>query len=179
MPVSAIAVLTCLVIGVSDGDTLTAKCPVPRGPDVVKIRLSGIDAPEKNQAFGRVSKQSLTALTQNKAVDVECHKVDRYDRHVCKVAAGGIDVGLQQVRAGMAWHYKAFEREQSPDERAAYSSSELSAQVAKRGLWQDAEPVPPWQWRKAHPCAFNRPASSWRTSIRNARHEPSTPNQRR
>jgi endonuclease YncB( thermonuclease family) len=72
-------------------------------------------------------------------------------RRQCKVAAGGIDVGLQQVRAGMAWHYKAFEREQSPDERAAYSRSELSAQVAKRGLWQDAEPVPPWEWRKAHP----------------------------
>jgi endonuclease YncB( thermonuclease family) len=150
MPTTAIAVLTCLVVGVSDGDTLTARCRTELGAEVVKMRLFGVDAPEKGQAFGQVSKQSLTALTRDKAVEASCHKIDRYGRQVCKVATGGVDVGLQQVRAGLAWHYKAFEREQSPDEWVAYSKGELAAQIAKRGLWQDAEPVPPWEWRKSH-----------------------------
>lgn len=134
------------VVGVADGDTITVL-----DADKVqhKIRLTGIDAPEKKQPFGNRSKQSLSDMVFDKTVTVETDKRDRYGRELGKVLAGGEDVNLEQVRAGMAWHYKAYERTQSVIDRQAYADAENEAKAAKRGLWVDAEPTPPWEWR--HP----------------------------
>jgi len=151
MPSAAIALLTCVVIGVSDGDTLTARCDSAIGVETARIRISGIDAPEKHQPFGVASRRSLSALTYGKSVEAACHKADRYGRRVCMVASSGTDVGLEQLRAGLAWHYKAYANEQSVQERHVYAQVEQGAQAARRGLWQDADPVPPWEWRKAAP----------------------------
>ena len=132
------------VVGVADGDTIT----VLDADNVQhKIRLTGIDAPEKNQPFGNRSKQSLSDMVFNKIVTVETVKRDRYGRELGKVLAGGKDVNLEQVRAGMAWHYKAYECTQSATDRTAYAEAENEAKPAKRGLWVDVEPTPPWEWR--------------------------------
>ena len=132
------------VVGVADGDTITVL-----DADKVqhKIRLTGIDAPEKKQPFGNRSKQSLSDMVFNKSVTVETVRRDRYGRELGKVLAGGKDVNLEQIRAGLAWHYKAYEREQTAADRQAYADAENEAKAAKRGLWVDPEPVPPWEWR--------------------------------
>ncbi len=132
------------VVGVADGDTITVL-----DADKVqhKVRLTGIDAPEKKQPFGNRAKQSLSDMVFNKTVTVETDKRDRYGRELGKVLAGGKDVNLEQVRTGFAWHYKAYERTQPVADRQAYADAENEAKAAKRGLWVDADPTPPWEWR--------------------------------
>jgi endonuclease YncB( thermonuclease family) len=141
---SAWADFTGNVVGVADGDTITVL-----DPDKVqhKIRLTGIDAPEKKQPFGNRSKQNLSDMVFNKTVTVETDKRDRYGRELGKVLAGGKDVNLEQVHAGLAWHYKAYERTQSVADRQAYADAENKARLTKRGLWVDVDPIPPWEWR--------------------------------
>lgn len=132
------------VVGIADGDTVTV---LDSRNEQYKIRLMGIDAPEKKQAFGSRSKQSLSALVFNREVSVEYRKKDRYGRVVGKIVVNGVDANLEQVKAGMAWHYKQYQKEQSADDRAAYASVEEQARVGRRGLWQDNEPIPPWEFR--------------------------------
>jgi len=136
--------ITGYVVGVADGDTITV---LDADKMQHKIRLTGIDAPEKKQPFGNRSKQSLSDMVFNKTVTVETDKRDRYGRELGKVLVGGKDVNLEQVRAGMAWHYKAYERTQSDTDRQAYADAENEAKAAKRGLWVDVDPIPPWDWR--------------------------------
>lgn len=139
------ATLVGRVVGVADGDTITVL-----DADKVqhKIRLAGIDAPEKKQAFGNRSKECLSDMVFDKAVSVETNKKDRYGREVGKVLVGGIDANLLQVQRGLAWHYKAYQRDQSQIDLKVYGVAESEAKAARRGLWGDAEPVPPWDWRK-------------------------------
>ncbi|HEY3046091.1 MAG TPA: thermonuclease family protein [Polaromonas sp.] len=132
------------VVGVADGDTVTV---LDAAKVQHKIRLTGIDAPEKAQPFGQRSKQNLSNLVFAKQVVVEAGKSDRYGRTVGKVVVGGIDANLEQVRAGYAWHYKKYEREQSIEDRVAYAAAESSARAARAGLWRDAVQMPPWDWR--------------------------------
>jgi endonuclease YncB( thermonuclease family) len=134
-----------LVIGVSDGDTITV---LDENRHQHKIRLAGIDAPEKRQDFANRSKQSLSDLVYRLHVIVETGKTDRYGRLVGKVSVDGQDVNLEQVRRGMAWHYKAYEREQLPADRQAYTDAENAARAARRGLWGIPAPTPPWEFRQ-------------------------------
>ena len=99
------------VVGVSDGDTITI---LDRAKVQHKIRLSGIDAPEKGQAFGERAKENLSKLVFDRQVEAECHKRDRYGREVCKVMLGLSDVNLEQLRTGMAWWYREYAKEQTP-----------------------------------------------------------------
>jgi endonuclease YncB( thermonuclease family) len=133
-------------VGVSDGDTITV---LDREKRQHKIRLTGIDAPEKGQAFGERSKENLSRLTFDREVEAYCHKRDRYGREVCKVMRGSVDVNLEQLRAGMAWWYREYAKEQSAEDRASYAAAEDDARVARKGLWQGAKPVAPWEWRRA------------------------------
>jgi endonuclease YncB( thermonuclease family) len=134
------------VVGVADGDTVTV---LDAQRVQHKIRLSGIDAPEKSQPFGNRSKQSLSDLAFDKTVVVETDKRDRYGREVGKVLVSGQDVNLIQVERGMAWHYKAYASEQSANDQRLYEAAETAAKSAKRGLWRDPEPIAPWEFRKA------------------------------
>jgi endonuclease YncB( thermonuclease family) len=102
------------VIHVADGDTITV---LDANKVQHKIRLSGIDAPEKAQPFGDKAKQSLSDLVFGKPVSVETDKTDRYGREVGKVLVDSVDANLEQVRRGLAWHYKAYQREQRPKDR--------------------------------------------------------------
>ncbi|MDM7950091.1 thermonuclease family protein [Hydrogenophaga sp.] len=134
------------VVGVADGDTVTI---VDADRVQHKVRLAGIDAPERAQAFGNRSKESLSELVFSKTVTVETDKQDRYGRSVGKVLIDGKDANLVQVERGFAWHYKAYESEQSPSDRMLYDLAEREARTARRGLWRDADPVAPWDFRKA------------------------------
>jgi endonuclease YncB( thermonuclease family) len=109
------------VVGVSDGDTITL---LDDAKIQHKIRFAGIDGPEKDQAFGERSKQSLSALVFQKRVEARCHKRDRYGREVCAVYVSLRDVGLEQIRQGMAWHYKDYQYEQPTLERLVYRAGE-------------------------------------------------------
>jgi len=132
------------VVSVADGDTITV---LDDTNTQHKIRLAGIDAPEKRQAFGNVSKQSLADMVAGQSVAVEWGKADRYGRKVGKVLLGGLDCNLVQVNRGLAWHYKQYQREQSPTDQQIYSMAEVAARQVQAGLWRDAEPMPPWEFR--------------------------------
>lgn len=140
------ATLSGVVVGVADGDTLTVLDARLRQH---KVRLSGIDAPEKRQPFGQRSKHSLSVLVYGRSVRVEAGKTDRYDRLVGKVTVDGVDVNREQVRRGFAWHYVAYAREQSREDRERYADAERSARAERRGLWALPHPVPPWDFRRS------------------------------
>jgi endonuclease YncB( thermonuclease family) len=133
------------VVRIADGDTLTL---LDSSNTQHRIRLEGIDAPESHQAFGTQSKRSLSDMVFGKDVTVVYQKTDQYGRLVGKILIDGMDVNLAQVRAGMAWHYKEYEREQSVEDRDLYAKAEDEARADRRGLWQDADPVEPSAFRK-------------------------------
>ncbi|MBO9679535.1 MAG: thermonuclease family protein [Acidovorax sp.] len=153
--------LLCLIVGISDGDTLSARCPTEDAAHPylqVKVRLAGIDAPEKAQPYGARAKQALSDLTYLKQARLDCVKQDRYRRSVCNVwvapasAPDGpqtLDAGLTMVTVGMAWWYRAYAKEQTPQARGQYAFAETEAKAKRAGLWADPEPIPPWEWRKS------------------------------
>lgn len=132
------------IVGVSDGDTITV---LDAKNQQHKVRLAGIDAPEKSQAFGQASKKQLSELVFGKAVVVEWQKLDRYGRVVGKVLLDGFDVCIEQIRKGMAWHYKKYAGDQSAGDRQTYAAIEAEAREARLGLWIDESPEPPWDYR--------------------------------
>jgi endonuclease YncB( thermonuclease family) len=153
--------LTGRVVGVADGDTITVLDADRRQH---KIRLGGIDAPEKaknekdkGQPFGQRSKENLSRLVFGKEVRVEWDKRDRYDRIVgkvwvqpasCPTCPKTLDAGHAQITVGLAWWYRKYAKEQSAEDRGAYEFSEQEARAKRVGLWSDPDPVPPWEWRR-------------------------------
>ncbi|MBB1075772.1 thermonuclease family protein [Rhodoferax sp. 4810] len=123
-----------------------------------KIRVEGIDAPEKKQPIGQVSKDNLSRLVFSKEVDVHWDKLDRYQRVVGKVMVASpncsgvcpktFDAGLSQVSAGMAWWFRKYAKEQPAEDLPKYEQAELGAQSCHQGLWGDKAPIAPWDWRK-------------------------------
>lgn len=140
------ATLEGRIVGITDGDTVTL---LDHSQVQHKIRLAGIDAPEKHQNFGNRAKESLSELVYDKVVTVETDKKDRYGRDVGKVLIQGVDASLAQVQRGFAWHYKAYQREQSANDRKLYDFAENDARNGQRGLWRDPYPVAPWEFRRA------------------------------
>ena len=140
------ATLTGKVVKVADGDTVTV---LDATQVQHRVRLAGIDAPESGQPFGQAAKVALSQRVAGRTVEVEWHKRDQYDRLIGKVVCDGIDAGLAQVRAGLAWWYRRFSAEQPPVDRAIYEDAEARAKAAGRGLWSSPDPVAPWDWRKA------------------------------
>jgi endonuclease YncB( thermonuclease family) len=129
-----------LVVSVHDGDTLTVLVERQQ----IKVRLAEIDAPELRQPFGNRSKQSLAELCFQVTAKVEQIARDRYGRSVGKVECAGVDAGAHQVATGMAWVYDRYSKPSSPLYRL-----QDGAKAARRGLWAESEPVPPWEWRRA------------------------------
>lgn len=133
------------VVGVADGDTITV---LDSTNTQHKIRLAGIDAPEKSQAFGQVSKESLSDLVFDKQVTIDWHKQDRYGRTVGKVLVNGVDANLEQIKRGLAWFYKKYQNEQVLQDRLNYLHAQEDAEKSRVGLWIDSEQVAPWEFRK-------------------------------
>jgi endonuclease YncB( thermonuclease family) len=137
-------ILSGVVVMIGDGDTLVV---LDQGNRQQKVRLAAIDAPELRQAFGKVARQHLGELVFRKAVQVEYSGKDRYGRLLGKVTLNGQDINLEQVRAGLAWHYKRYADQQTEADRARYAQAEDEARKEKRGLWKAPQPLPPWQFR--------------------------------
>jgi endonuclease YncB( thermonuclease family) len=144
-------------IRVADGDTITVQTDDNRR---VTIRLQGIDAPERTMPYSQVSRRHLHELVMGKVVTFNPEKLDRHGRTVAVVRfQDGTDVCLAQIEAGLAWHFKRYELEQSREERAAYGAAEVIARAARRGLWRDENPVSPWEFR-ARSQRYEAPVSS-------------------
>lgn len=133
------------IIRVSDGDSVTLLSE----SGTLRVRLAGIDAPESRMPYGREAKAHLAAMVLGKEVQAIVHKKDRYGRTIATLMLNTKDVNLAMLQAGMAWHYQQYVREQTKDQASAYSQSEQLAQTAGRGLWSQADAVPPWAWRQA------------------------------
>lgn len=142
MPLIAASALAALlsgqVISITDGDTLTVLVDQQQ----VKVRLAEIDAPEKAQAFGSRSRQSLTVLCHHRPATVHPVATDRYGRMVAKVSCAGTDAATYQVSTGMAWVFDRYAASSSP-----LYGLQQAAKNARLGLWADASPAPPWTFR--------------------------------
>jgi len=147
------------VVKVTDGDTLTL---IDIHGFSHRVRLAGIDAPEKSQYYGQESTKNLEWLVSNKDVTIEYSRYDRYGRIIGKIMVNQksdafcllidcirkVDIGLEQVKVGMAWHYKFHEKEQTVEDRIFFSAAERTARKSKIGLWKDKNPIPPWKWTR-------------------------------
>lgn len=140
------ATLTGRTVRVTDGDTIVI---LSEGNVQHKIRLQGIDAPERGQAYGTKSKEHLSGRVAGRFVVVEMDKRDRYGRVIGKVMVGGKDVCLEQINAGLARHYKQYQNEQTVFDPQQYADAENEARDARRGLWQDPPAIAPWDYRAA------------------------------
>ena len=130
--------LTGKVVSVTDGDTIKV---LTKDKTQYKIRLVGIDAPEKTQAFGKKSKKNLSKLVANRITDIHYEKKDRYGRILGIVYIDGMDMNLRQLKDGYAWVYRRY------CSRADYYKAEKYARTKKLGLWYDKNPIPPWDYR--------------------------------
>lgn len=125
------------VVGIIDGDTVTLLCH----NRTYRIRLNGIDCPEKGQAYGTAAKEFTAHLLFSKPVTVHIVDIDRYGRYVGDIYLGDIYINAEIVKAGYAWHYKRY------SDSSQLAHYEIEARNNQRGLWQDAHPIPPWQFR--------------------------------
>jgi micrococcal nuclease len=139
--------LEAKVVGVVDGDTIDI---LDGAKKLHRIRLNGIDTPERGQPFFRRAKSALSDLVFGKTVKVDTAGVDKYDRTIGRIYVDGKDVGLAMLEAGMAWHYTKY------DQSKKYADGEEFARAARRGLWIDKNAIPPWDWRKM-PKAERKP----------------------
>ena len=153
---NAHADITGRVVAVTDGDTIK----VLDGSNTEhKIRLTGIDAPERGQPYGTVSRDHLASVVAGKEVKVESTKNDRYGRVLgkvwvqpadCTTCGKTLNANHAQVLAGMAWWYRYYAKEQSPEDRGRYESAEAEARARRWGLWADPNPINPYDWRKSN-----------------------------
>lgn len=145
------------VVAMTDGDTITV---LDADHKQHKVRLLGIDAPEKKQPFGQRSKEHLSELFFGNQVDVEWKKLDRDKRKLGKVMVADpsctmvecpktLDAGLAQITVGLAWWYKKYARNQTKEDRHRYEFAEIEARARKAGLWSEREQVPPWDFRNS------------------------------
>src|SRR5437899_4902962 len=138
----ALADFTGRVVGVTDGDTIK----VLHNGRAEKIRLHGIDCPEKGQPYGTKAKQFVSQLVFGKEVTVKDYGLDnnRFKRTLGEIVlSDGRVVNEELLRAGLAWWYRKY-----VPNRVDLAALEEEARTAKRGLWVDPDPVPPWCWRK-------------------------------
>lgn len=170
------------VVTVADGDSLSVR---DSNGLIHEVRLAGIDAPEHDQPFSRQAKGGLADMVLGRDVRIEWSERDGYGRFVAKVWAiprdapcqspgcpKTLDAGLAQVTAGLAWHYKKYQGDQAEEDRHRYADAETEARLRRTGLWQDADNVPPWDWR--HGLASG-PVKKSRRAIC---HAPDSPNYR-
>jgi endonuclease YncB( thermonuclease family) len=140
---SAIATtITGEVVKVADGDTITILTPER---EQVKIRLYGIDTPERKQPYSRKAGQFTSSLVAGKKVQVEVYDNDRYGRIVGVVFADGVNVNEEILRAGYAWQYRKYCKADFCDD---WLKLEEQAKAAKLGLWSEPKAMPPWEWRR-------------------------------
>ena len=129
------------VVGITDGDTIT----VLRDREQVRIRLYGIDTPERGQAFSKRARQFTSKLVYGKVVEVKVMATDRYGRTVAMIYADKTLLNEELVKAGLAWVYWKYCHHPICE---SWKNFQLGARFDKRGLWADADPIPPWEFRR-------------------------------
>ncbi|CAN7549432.1 thermonuclease family protein [Acidovorax sp. LjRoot118] len=150
MPLPAAALL-CLVVAISDGDTLTARCGPPGAYQQVKVRVAAIDAPERKQAFGQKARQNLAQMCFKRQATLQPIEEDSYGRTVANVRCGGTDVATAQVTAGLAWVYTPY-AERHPH----LAPLQRQARAQGEGLWAQKRPLAPWDYRHRHPRPYGK-----------------------
>jgi len=138
-PVEPGQTFTGKVVEVTDGDTFGLQRSIG---GAVTIRLRGVDAPESAQPYGRAATRTARRLVGGKSVRVSVEEIGRYGRAVASVEVGGADLGALLIGRGLAWHYRQY----APN-ATEYARLQGQARRAARGLWSQANPVPPWTWR--------------------------------
>jgi len=134
-----------LIINVVDGDTVHL---LNDNQEKLKVRLHHIDAPELDQYYGKESKFVLEQLILNKKVTVISDKKDKYKRLLGVISLDEVDVNLEMIKAGAAWHFKKYAKfDQSKDQYLIYDENEYQAKLKKIGLWKE-KAISPWLWRK-------------------------------
>jgi endonuclease YncB( thermonuclease family) len=142
------------VVAVTDGDTIKV---LDSSNVQHKVRLTGIDAPEKAQPFGNASRNHLASLVAGKEVRVESSKTDRYGRVLGKIwvqpgdcpgCGKSLDANHAQILSGMAWWYQQYAKDQPTEDRERYKSAVSEAKENKLGLWSEPNAIPPWAWRR-------------------------------
>ena len=118
--------------------------PGHRLDDLAFLDSNGVSREEVSAALSRI----FNEMVFGKDVTVVYQKTDQYGRLVGKILLDGKDINLEQIKAGMAWHYKEYQREQTPEDRELYAAAEDEARRARRGLWQDPDPIEPSAFRK-------------------------------
>lgn len=127
------------IIKVTDGDTVTL---LANNNKKIKIRLYGIDCPEKGQAYFAQAKDFLSKKIYNKNVQVEIKNKDQYQRSVGIIWINNKNVNIDLLQQGLAWHYKQY------DKSISYAQAEKIAQAAKKNIWSLQKPIAPWEFRK-------------------------------
>lgn len=128
------------VIKVTDGDTMTV---LTKNNKQIKVRLYGIDCPEKGQDYYQVAKNYLATAVHNKNVRVEVQSKDRYQRTVGIIWHNNTNINLNLIQQGLAWHYTDFDKSQS------FANAQEKAKTAKINIWSKKKPVAPWEFRKS------------------------------
>ena len=145
--------LTGRVTHVYDGDTVS----LAAGGRDHRVRLQGIDAPEHDQPYGAAAERHLAGLVLNKEVRLEQMGKDQYGRLLgklwvqprdCKNCGMTLDANLAMLTVGLAWWYRFYKDEQSAEDRGRYEFAEQEARAKRAGLWADANPTPPWDWKR-------------------------------
>jgi micrococcal nuclease len=134
------------VVAVLDGDTVLVvhKAAAQRAGGLMKIRLAGIDAPEKEQDYGAASRSTLKEMVWHRQIRVHTQAVDKYGRTVAQLEMDDLSVNEEMLRRGMAWEYSHYHSDRR------YIAIEQEARRSGRGLWAQRDPIPPWIWRKQH-----------------------------
>lgn len=138
------------VVKVLDGDSLRVK----RGREIIEIRLYGIDCPEWGQDYGNRAKRYTKAKMYKRTVNVEPRDVDRYGRIVALVSSSGRLINRELVRAGLAWMYPKYCREQPLC--SELKKLQNKAKDRRKGLWRAKDPVSPWQWKRRKKASDSR-----------------------
>lgn len=162
--------LSCRVVGVSDGDTLTC---LTSANQQYKVRLHGIDAPESRQDFGTQAKNSLSNMVFSKTVTLNVKDTDRYGRTVADVLINGKSVNLAQVENGYAWAYRQY---LTGNDKTTYVAAENRARAAKLGLWAMPNPINPSDFRKGVKSgSYTAPTATTPSTSRSTQFTRSTP----
>ncbi len=138
-PVEPGQTFTARVVEVTDGDTFGVRRSI--GGEVT-IRLHGVDTPESSQPHGQAATRAARRFLKDETVRATVEDVGRYGRAVASLSVGGADLGAALIRRGYGWYY-----EQYAPEETEYARLERQARNAQRGLWSQASPIPPWEWR--------------------------------
>ncbi len=132
-------------LGVDDGDSFVVRLADGQR---ARIRLAGIDAPEKSQPWSGAARNRLSALLANRLLKLTVLKTDRWERAVARVDADGIDVSLAMLESGLAWHFARYDRDLPVALARRYAAAEQVARRERAGLWRETDPEPPWAFRQ-------------------------------